>query len=157
MARADWRKLMSGKDGKLFVDDENGVQQLMGSVKNFHIMVNHSNIQEFFIGDINAYEIPGSIAKTLNFTELVVEDVTLFNRYIDSITNNTALIINVEGVAQRRTMYRSSDFQEQRVRATECIPTGQVDILKVSGHGEVIQRDWSYFINGKIRTNATLS
>ena len=150
----DWRKVITGKDAAFYVDDENGVAQLVGSAQSITITCDHTNQQIQPLDQYEILEIPASVARSLAFSEFVVEDETLYERYVNSINAGQPLAISVEAVLKRRQEYNTNHIEEQRVRATDCIPTGSISFLNVAGAGEVVTRDWNFFINGILRLNS---
>ena len=69
----DTRKLMTGKDGKLFITLD-GVSIWFASVEEFSIGMNVSNVDFHPAGDVQTYGVPDSVKFTASFTEAVVRD-----------------------------------------------------------------------------------
>ena len=69
----DTRKLMTGKDGKLFITLD-GVSIWFASVEEFAVGMNFSNVDFHPAGDVQTYGVPDSVKFTASFTEAVVRD-----------------------------------------------------------------------------------
>ena len=82
----DTRKLMTGKDGKLFVTVD-GTSVWFASVEEFAVGVNFSNVDFHPAGDIQTYGVPDSVKFTASFTEAVVRDDLTIQPMLDSIKN----------------------------------------------------------------------
>lgn len=80
----DTRKLMTGKDGKLFITLD-GVSIWFASVEEFSIGMNVSNVDFHPAGDVQTYGVPDSVKFTASFTEAVVRDDLTIVPILDAI------------------------------------------------------------------------
>ena len=81
----DTRKLMTGKDGKLFITLD-GVSIWFASVEEFSIGMNVSNVDFHPAGDVQTYGVPDSVKFTASFTEAVVRDDLTIVPILDAIS-----------------------------------------------------------------------
>ena len=82
----DTRKLMTGKDGKLFITLD-GVSIWFASVEEFTIGMNFSNVDFHPAGDVQTYGVPDSVKFTASFTEAVVRDDLTIVPMLEAIKN----------------------------------------------------------------------
>jgi hypothetical protein len=70
-AIADYRKVVTGKDGQLFIVAPSGRNIFMGEVDTYHLTVNVSNVGWQPVGSILEFGIGTGVTVNLSFTETV--------------------------------------------------------------------------------------
>jgi hypothetical protein len=138
----DTRKLITGKDGQLFVEHpETGDMIFLAEVNNFSVAMNVSNTDYQPVGSVLVYGVPTGVSFTLTFTEaLVREDVTM-KPILDMIQNGVTPNYTFQGALKRQY-----DGEETRQILRNCIPDGTFNLMNVTP-GEVLQRETSWRIN----------
>ena len=136
----DTRKLMTGKDGKLFVTVD-GTSVWFASVEEFAVGVNFSNVDFHPAGDIQTYGVRDSVTFTATFTEAVVRDDLTIQPMLDSIKNGKVPTFSLQaGVTEPLA------GGESKYLLDECIPDGDTNILEVKP-GEIIKRQCQFIVN----------
>lgn len=135
----DTRKLMTGKDGRLFVEID-GVNTFLAEVDSFVVNMNITNIDVQPVGSILSYAVGSGVSYTLAISEMVIRDDLIIEPLIKSIRDGKIPTYNFQGGAERW------DGQEQRVVLRDCTPDGEFTILNLTP-GEVIKRNQNYRIN----------
>ena len=136
----DTRKLMTGKDGKLFVTVD-GTSVWFASVEEFAVGVNFSIVDFHPAGDIQTYGVPDSVKFTASFTEAVVRDDLTIQPMLDSIKNGKVPTFSLQaGVTEPLA------GGESKYLLDECIPDGDTNILEVKP-GEIIKRQCQFIVN----------
>ena len=136
----DTRKLMTGKDGRLYITVD-GVSIWFASVEEFEIGMNFSNIDFQPAGDVQKYAVPEGVKFTLKFTEAVVRDDLVTVPILNKIKEGKIPTYDFQGGATEPFSGGESKFQ-----LNECIPDGDTNILSVKP-GEIIKRECSFVIN----------
>ena len=114
---ADSRKVLSGKDAVLF----NGEGVMLATIENFQVQVNVSNSDYQPLGDAQAHATMTGYKVSLNFSQIVIEDV-------------------FQGVTYGR------NGSEQRMNYRGCVPDGNID-LQGASVGDIIKRAWNMVVN----------
>lgn len=138
----DTRKLITGKDGQLFVEHpETGDMIFLAEVNNFNVAMNVSNTDYQPVGSILIFGVQTGVSFTLTFTEaLIREDVTM-KPILDMIQSGVTPNYTFQG-----TLKRQYDGEETRQILRNCIPDGTFNLMNVTP-GEVLQRETSWRIN----------
>lgn len=138
----DTRKLMSGKDGQLYVTTSDGTQLFLSEVDNFQAQmnVNTTTIQPVGSAQQFAYELGFSI--TLSFSEMVVRDDVILKPLFDDLARGVFPRFDFQG-----KMRRVIDGVEQRQNFTDCVLNGNVDLMGINP-GDIVKRNWSFHVNG---------
>ncbi len=139
-------RVRTGKDGAFFDDLGN----MLATVENWTSQGAFNNTQWQPVGDYRQREVNTSIGVSLNFTEAVVEDSANFNRILDYINNGVPVSLNFQGVVV------GANGSEERYVYNQCVPSGNIDLQKVSA-GEIIKRDFNFFVNGKVTPQGSLT
>ena len=145
-AVTDARHARSSKDAMLY--DENG--RPMAQITSFTTKSNHNNYKYNVIGFGREQEVPGTVAVTLQITEIVVKDGDLFSAVLRSIVDGKNDPMIFSGVIE------GNNGSEERVMYRECILSGECDIQNVST-GDVLQRNFSLHCNGKVENKSKLT
>lgn len=130
------RFALSGKDGAFYDDDGN----MLATVDSFSANVNVTNAKYTAIGDSQEHETFSSFSVSLTMSQIVIEDDKFIQQFIKGLQSGTMPRWNFQGV-----LY-GVNGSEERMIYRECIPSGQVDLQKVSA-GETIKRSWNFFVN----------
>lgn len=136
----DTRKLMTGKDGKLYIEVD-GVSVWYASVEEFEINANFTNTDFQPAGDYQQYGVPTSIKFTLTFTEAVIRDDLMLVPLLEKVKQGSVPTFNFAGGS-------AEPFSggQQKFLCNECVPDGDTNILSVKP-GEIIKRQNSFIIN----------
>lgn len=95
----DTRKLMTGKDGKLFIEVD-GVSVWYACVEEFEINANFSNTEFQPAGDYQQYGVPTNIKFTLTFTEAVVRDDLMLVPLLEKVKQGKVPTFNFAGASE---------------------------------------------------------
>lgn len=135
----DTRKLMTGKDGRLFVEID-GEQTFLAEVDQFTVNMNVTNVEAQPVGSIVVYAVNSGVSFSLTLSEMVVRDDLIMEPLIESIRAGKMPTYNFQGGAERW------DGQEQRMTFRNCTPDGEFNLLNLTP-GEIIKRNQNYRIN----------
>lgn len=135
----DARKLMTGKDGRVFLefDDE---QFFYAEVDTFNLTMNVTNTNVQPVGSILEYAVNTGVNYAVTLSEMVVRDDLLAQRIQKKIAEGKMPTFTFQAGAERW------DGQEQRVVIRNCTPDGTVGLLNIVP-GEVIKREMSFRVN----------
>ena len=140
MSNTNYRNIMTGKDGRLFVKFE-GVSTLLAEVKEFEIKASFGNVEYKPLGTAQQYAIPDKVKFTLSFSEAVVRDDLVMEPLLKSVKKGVIPSYDFQSVA-----LRSADGKEQRLLLNGCVPDGDFDLMTLKS-GEIITRHQSFVIN----------
>lgn len=135
----DTRKLMTGKDGRLFVEID-GEQTFLAEVDQFTVTMSVVNVDAQPVGSIVVYAVNTGVSFAITFSEMVVRDDLILEPLIEQIRAGKMPTYNFQGGAERW------DGQEQRMTFRNCTPDGEITLLNLVP-GEVIKRTQNYRIN----------
>ena len=135
----DTRKLMTGKDGRLFVEFD-GNQTFLAEVDQFTVNMNVTNVDAQPVGSILVYAVASGVTFSLQLSEMVVRDDLIMEPLIENIRAGKVPTFNFQGGAERW------DGQEQRMTFRNCTPDGEFNLLNLTP-GEIIKRSQNYRIN----------
>ena len=124
----DVRKLITGKDGRLFVTTKKGTNLFLAEVDTFQAQLSPANTDYQPVGSALVYAVNTGYSVTLTLTEAVVRDDVML----------TELIADLQ--------MRRRDGQAERVVYRNCIPDGTIDLQNLNP-GEIIKRAWSFRVN----------
>ena len=136
----DVRKLITGKDGQLYVTTSDGVQIFLAEVDTFQSQLNVTNTDVQPVGSALKFAVPTGYTVTLSMTEMVVRDDVMLDKLISDLEKGLFPTFDFQGKLRRR------DGQEQRQIYRSCVPDGNVDLMNLTP-GEVIKRQWSFRVN----------
>ena len=136
----DTRKLMTGKDGKMYIEVD-GVSVWYASVEEFEINANFTNTDFQPAGDYQQYGVPTSIKYTLSFTEAVIRDDLMLVPLLEKVRQGSVPTFNFAGSS-------TEPFSggQQKFLCNECVIRISINILSVKS-GEIIKRQFSFIIN----------
>lgn len=132
-------ELMTGKDGRLFVEF-NGVNYFLAEINTYAVNMNVNTAEKQPVGSILVHRIPTGVTFDLTFTEMVVRDDVIMEPLLEAIHNGKIPVYNFQGVAYK------PDGQEQRLAFNNAVPNGTFGLQTLTP-GEVIEREQSFALN----------
>ncbi len=135
----DTRELMTGKDGRLFVEF-NGTNYFLAEINTYSVVMNVNTVEKQPVGSILVNRIPTGVTFDLTYTEMVVRDDLIMEPLLKAISEGQVPTYNFQGVAYK------PDGQEQRLAYNNCVPNGTFGLQSLTP-GEVIEREQSFAIN----------
>ena len=145
-AAGDTRHARTGKDGEFYNQD--GV--LLASVESFTSNVSWNNAKYSVLGDAQEHETPNTFAVSLTMSQIVIEDDEFIREMMESLQTQIMPSWNFQG------SLLGLNGSEERVFYRDCVPSGQVDIQNVTV-GDVIKRQWNFFVNRPPRLQSLLT
>lgn len=138
-APLDTRKLMTGKDGRLFINID-GVDIFFAEVDTFQVQMSVANTDYQPVGSINVYAVNTGVSFTLTFSEAVIRDDLMMADLLKAIEEGKMPTWDFQGANERW------DGQGERMTFKNCTPDGTIDLMNLTP-GEIIKRAWSFRIN----------
>lgn len=132
-------ELMTGKDGRLFVE-AGGVNVFLAEINTYAVTMNVNTAEKQPVGSILVHRIPTGVTFDLTFTEMVIRDDLIMEPLLEAIHNGQLPVYNFQGVAYK------PDGQEQRIAFNNAVPNGNFGIQSLTP-GEVIEREQSFALN----------
>ena len=142
MSNSDTRKLMTGKDGQLYVTTSNGTQIFLSEVDSFQAQLGVAATTCQPVGSGQIFSVETGFSVTLTFSEMVVRDDVMLKPLFDDLRKGIFPRFDFQG-----KLRRSLDGIEQRQNFTDCVLNGNVDLMTLSP-GEIVRRNWSFHVNG---------
>ena len=136
----DVRKLITGKDGRLFVTTKKGTNLFLAEVDTFQAQLSPANTDYQPVGSALVYAVNTGYSVTLTLTEAVVRDDVMLTELITDLQNGYFPAFDFQGKMRRR------DGQAERVVYRNCVPDGTIDLQNLNP-GEIIKRAWSFRVN----------
>lgn len=135
----DTRKLMTGKDGRVFLEFD-GEQFFYAELDTFNVVMNVTNVDVQPVGSILQYAVNTGVNYSVTMSEMVVRDDLIAQPIQQKIAEGKMPTFTFQAGAERW------DGQEQRVVLRRCTPDGTIGILNLTP-GEVIKREMSFRVN----------
>ena len=132
-------ELMSGKDGRLFVD-YNGKNVLLAEIGAFAVNMNVNTAEKQPVGSILVNRVPTGVSFDLTYTEMVVRDDVIMEPLLAAIQNGKIPTYNFQGVLTK------PDGQEQRISLNNAVPNGTFGLQNLTP-GEIVEREHSFALN----------
>lgn len=132
-------ELMTGKDGRLFVEF-NGTNTFLAEINTYSVNMNVNTAEKQPVGSILVHRIPTGVTFDLTYTEMVVRDDLIMEPLLKAIQNGQLPVYNFQGVAYK------PDGQEQRISFNNAVPNGTFGLQNLTP-GEVIEREQSFALN----------
>ena len=132
-------ELMTGKDGRLFVE-YNGKNVLLAEINTYSVNMNVNTTEKQPVGSILVHRVPTGVTFDLTYTEMVVRDDLIMEPLLAAINNGQLPVYNFQGVAEK------PDGQEQRISFNNAVPNGTFGLQTLTP-GEVIEREHSFALN----------
>ena len=132
-------ELMTGKDGRLFVEF-NGANVFLAEINTFSVVMNVNTAEKQPVGSILVHRIPTGVTFDLTYTEMVIRDDVVMEPLLAAIQKGKLPVYNFQGVAYK------PDGQEQRFAFNNAVPNGSFGLQTLTP-GEVIEREQSFALN----------
>lgn len=142
MSNTDTRKLMTGKDGQLYVTLSSGLQLFLSEVDSFNVQLNVNTTTVQPVGSPQVFAVETGFTVTLSFSEMVIRDDVLLQPLFDDLKKGIFPRFDFQG-----KMRRGIDGIEERQNFTDCVLNGNVDLMTLSP-GDIVRRKWSFHVNG---------
>lgn len=135
----DTRELMTGKDGRLFVEF-NGTNTFLAEINTYAVNMNVNTTEKQPVGSILVHRVPTGVTFDLTYTEMVVRDDLIMEPLLAAIQQGTIPVYNFQGVTEK------PDGQEQRLAFNNAVPNGTFGLQTLTP-GEIVQREHSFALN----------
>lgn len=132
-------ELMTGKDGRLFVEF-NKKNYFLAEINTYSVNMNVNTAEKQPVGSILVHRIPTGVTFDLTYTEMVIRDDLIMEPLLEAIQSGQIPVYNFQGVAYK------PDGQEQRLSFNNAVPNGTFGIQTLTP-GEVIEREQSFALN----------
>lgn len=132
-------ELMTGKDGRLFVE-AGGVNVFLAEINTYSVNMNINTAEKQPVGSILVHRIPTGVTFDLTYTEMVIRDDLIMEPLLAAINAGNIPSYNFQGVAFK------PDGQEQRISFNNAVPNGTFGLQTLTP-GEVIEREQSFALN----------
>ena len=132
-------ELMTGKDGRLFVEF-NGKNVFLAEINTFSVNMNVNTTEKQPVGSVLVHRVPTGVTFDLTYTEMVVRDDVIMAPLLASIREGKIPVYNFQGVTVK------PDGQEQRLAFNNAVPNGTFGLQTLTP-GEVIEREHSFALN----------
>lgn len=136
----DYRQLITGKDGQLFLTLSDNSQLFLAWVDTFQAQLSMNNTDYQPVGSALSYAVPVGYSVTLTLTEAVVRDDVMLKKLFDDLAQGYFPTFDFQGKLRRR------DGQASRQVFRNCIPDGSIDLMNLQP-GDIIKRSWSFRVN----------
>lgn len=142
-------ELMTGKDGRLFVE-AGGVNVFLAEINTYSVVMNVNTTEKQPVGSILVHRIPTGVTFDLTYTEMVIRDDVVMGPLLAKIAEGQIPVYNFQGVAGK------PDGQEQRIAFNDAVPNGTFGLQTLTP-GEVIEREQSFALNSIPKFISTLA
>ena len=132
-------ELMTGKDGRLFVEF-NGTNIFLAEINTYAVNMNVNTTEKQPVGSILVHRIPTGVTFDLTYTEMVIRDDVIMEPLLAAIKEGKIPVYNFQGVAYK------PDGQEQRIAFNNAVPNGSFGLQNLTP-GEVIEREQSFALH----------
>lgn len=132
-------ELMTGKDGRLFVEC-NGKNVFLAEINTFAVNMNVKTTEKQPVGSILVNRIPTGVTFDLTYTEMVVRDDLIMEPLLAAIHQGRIPEYHFQGVTEK------PDGQEQRLAFNNAVPNGTFGLQSLTP-GEVVEREHSFALN----------
>ena len=136
----DTTELMTGKDGKLFVE-VNGVNTFLAEINEFKVAMNVNTAEYQGVGSILVGTVPTGVTFDLTYTEAVIRDDVIMAPLLNAIQNGYLPVYNFQGVNTK-----PDGSSEGRIAFNNAVPNGTIDLMNLTP-GDVIKRANSFRLN----------
>ena len=93
-------ELMTGKDGRLFVE-HNGVNVFLAEINTYSVVMNVNTAEKQPVGSVLVHRIPTGVTFDLSFTEMVIRDDLIMEPLLASLHKGWIPNYNFQGVAYK--------------------------------------------------------
>ena len=136
----DTTELMTGKDGKLFVE-VGGVNTFLAEINEFKVAMNANTAEYQGVGSILVGTVPTGVTFDLTYTEAVIRDDVIMAPLLTAIQNGYLPVYNFQGVNTK-----PDGSSEGRIAFNNAVPNGTIDLMSLTP-GDVIKRAKSFRLN----------
>ena len=136
----DVTKIITGKDGQLFITLSDGTQMFLAEVDQAQAQLSVSNTDYQPVGSSLIFAINTGYSVSLSLTETVIRDDVMLKKLFDDLQNGYMPVFDFQTKLRRR------DGQAQRQVFRNCLPDGTVDLFNLTP-GEIIKRPWQFRVN----------
>lgn len=136
---SDIRKVLTGKDGKLYVTVNNKAYFLAEATE-FTAQMSVSNQDYQPIGSIMVYAVTTGVSMTLTLTEAVIRDNLMITELVKEVNKGHVPSFEFSG-----QLFRDGGMGE-KVVFRNCIPDGTIDLINLTP-GDIIKRSWTFRVN----------
>lgn len=135
----DSRKLMTGKDGRIFIEVD-GVQYFFAECESFNLVMNVTNTDAQPVGSMLQFAVNTGVSYSVTLTEMVVRDDVMMLPIQNAVREGKMPTFTFQAGNERW------DGQEQRAVIRDCTPDGSIELLNLVP-GEIIKRAMSFRAN----------
>lgn len=132
-------ELMTGKDGKLFVE-AGDVQVFLAEINTYSVNMNVVTAERQPVGSILVHRIPTGVTFDLTYTEMVIRDDLIMAPLLQEIANGRIPVYNFQGMCEK------PDGQQERLSFNNAVPNGTFGLQNLTP-GEVVEREHSFSLN----------
>ena len=136
----DTTELMTGKDGKLFVE-VNGVNTFLAEINEFKVAMNVNTAEYQGVGSILVGTVPTGVTFDLTYTEAVIRDDVIMAPLLTAIQKGYLPVSNFQG-----DNTKPDGSREGRLAFNNAVPNGTIDLMSLTP-GDVIKRANSFRLN----------
>ncbi|MFI3253520.1 MAG: phage tail tube protein [Eubacteriales bacterium] len=136
----DVRKLMSGKDGRLFVTTDAGENIFLAEVAEFTASLDMTNADVQPVGSTLIYAVTTGYSLAISVKEMLVRDDVMGAELIERLNSGWMPAWDFQGAMVR------PDGQEQRIVYRNCVLAGSVSLQNLTP-GAIVERNWSFRCN----------
>jgi hypothetical protein len=136
----DARKYLTGKDGRLFIYDKNGIQRFLAACDNFTATLTANTVDKQPVGSEIVLAVTTGYSISISLTESVIVDDLTLQPILTDIQNGWAPSWDFTGMLDRY------DGQEQIMNYKNCVLSGELNLQKFVP-GEVVDRPINFRVN----------
>lgn len=132
------RKVLSGKDGRLYVTIKNKTY-FLAETSAFTATLNFTNADAQPIGSMLIGAVPTGVSISITLTEFYVRDDVMMTPLLEALREGYTPVYDFQGVLDRTMI----DGTESRQTFRDCITDGSVNIFNFTP-GELVTREWTF-------------
>lgn len=136
----DSRKVVTGKDGQVFITTRSGVNIFLAEVDTFQAQMSINNADLQPVGSALTFGVPTGHSITIAMTEAVVRDDVIMEEIIEELALNRYPSFDIQGKLNRR------DGEVQRIVYRRCMLDGSLDLQNFQP-GDIIKRQLNFRVN----------
>lgn len=135
----DTRQLMTGKDGRMYIEID-GQMVHLANIDTFNVVMNINAVDVQPVGSITVAAVPTGVSFDLTFTEMVVASDIILAPLLEAIRNGKMPVYAFQ------TAFEAPDGKIERLALRDCMPSGTFGLQNLVP-GEVIKREQSFRVN----------
>ncbi len=136
----DVTKLMSGKDGRLFVTTDAGENIFLAEVAEFTATLDMANTDVQPVGSVLIYAVTTGYSVSISVKEMLVRDDVMGAELIERLNSGWMPAWTFQGAMMR------PDGGEQRITYRNCVLAGSVGLQNLVP-GAIVERTWNFRCN----------